>query len=175
MDHKVVINQLWGDLKDITNPRSLTLVGAKEIHTFNRDAADARERVQEKDAALSDDYGKDLASVQALQRKHEGFERDLAALEKKVNVLSQESQRLSKTYPDSAALMREREREVATAWKALLTKSHARNSKLVEAEQLQRYFNDFRDLSSWVSDMVAVLQTDEGCGWGRSTPGLPQG
>ena len=29
---------------------------------------------QEKDAALSDDYGKDLASVQALQRKHEGFE-----------------------------------------------------------------------------------------------------
>jgi len=23
---------------------------------------------------LSDDYGKDLASVQALQRKHEGFE-----------------------------------------------------------------------------------------------------
>ena len=29
---------------------------------------------QVKDAALSDDYGKDLASVQALQRKHEGFE-----------------------------------------------------------------------------------------------------
>ena len=24
--------------------------------------------------ALSDDYGKDLASVQALQRRHEGFE-----------------------------------------------------------------------------------------------------
>ena len=46
MDHKVVINQLWGDLKDITNPRSLALVGAKEIHTFNRNAADARERVQ---------------------------------------------------------------------------------------------------------------------------------
>ena len=30
--------------------------------------------VQEKDAGLSDDYGKDLVSVQALQRKHEGFE-----------------------------------------------------------------------------------------------------
>lgn len=32
----------------------------------------------------SDDYGRDLASVQALQRKHEGVERDLAALEEKV-------------------------------------------------------------------------------------------
>ena len=31
--------------------------------------------LQEKDAAASsDDYGKDLATVQALQRKHEGFE-----------------------------------------------------------------------------------------------------
>ncbi len=30
--------------------------------------------VQEKDASLSSDYGKDLASVQALQRKHEGFQ-----------------------------------------------------------------------------------------------------
>lgn len=29
---------------------------------------------QEKDSTLSDDYGKDLASVQALQRKHEGYE-----------------------------------------------------------------------------------------------------
>ena len=28
-------------------------------------------------ALLSDDYGRDLASVQALQRKHEGLERDL--------------------------------------------------------------------------------------------------
>ena len=30
--------------------------------------------LQEKETALSDDYGKDLASVQALQRRHEGFE-----------------------------------------------------------------------------------------------------
>ena len=33
----------------------------------------------------TDDYGRDLASVQALQRKHEGVERDLAALEEKVS------------------------------------------------------------------------------------------
>jgi spectrin alpha len=37
--------------------------------------------LQEKDDALdSDDFGRDLRSVQALQRKHEGVERDLAAL-----------------------------------------------------------------------------------------------
>ena len=42
--------------------------------------------MNEKDTALmSDDYGRDLASVQALQRKHEGLERDLAALENKAS------------------------------------------------------------------------------------------
>ena len=47
-----------------------------------RDADETVSWISEKDAVLSsDDFGKDLASVQTLQRKHEGIERDLAALE----------------------------------------------------------------------------------------------
>ena len=38
-------------------------------------------------ALSSQDYGYDLASVQALKRKHEGIERDLSALEEKVRKL----------------------------------------------------------------------------------------
>lgn len=52
---------------------------------FFRDADDTKAWISEKDTALStSDYGRDLASVQALQRKHEVLERDLAALEEKV-------------------------------------------------------------------------------------------
>jgi len=41
----------------------------------------------EKDSMLSnDDFGRDLASVQALQRKHDTLERDLGALEEKVGL-----------------------------------------------------------------------------------------
>ena len=51
-----------------------------------RDVDETKSWMNEKDTALlSDDYGRDLASVQALQRKHEGLERDLAALEDKVH------------------------------------------------------------------------------------------
>lgn len=50
-----------------------------------RDADETKEWIEEKNQALNtDNYGHDLASVQALQRKHEGFERDLAALGDKV-------------------------------------------------------------------------------------------
>lgn len=54
---------------------------------FFRDADETKEWIEEKNQALNtDNYGHDLASVQALQRKHEGFERDLAALGDKVRL-----------------------------------------------------------------------------------------
>ena len=52
-----------------------------------REVDEAKDWINEKDAALNNDnYGHDLASVQALQRKHEGLERDLAALGEKVRI-----------------------------------------------------------------------------------------
>ena len=48
------------------------LFGAHEIQRFNRDADETIAWINEKDALISsDDCGKDLASVQTLQRKHE--------------------------------------------------------------------------------------------------------
>lgn len=41
-----MINQLWTDLKDLAEARTQDLVGAKEIHTFDRDALDTKERIQ---------------------------------------------------------------------------------------------------------------------------------
>lgn len=51
----------------------------------HREVDETKDWIKEKDVALNvDNYGHDLASVQALQRKHEGLERDLAALGEKV-------------------------------------------------------------------------------------------
>jgi spectrin beta len=68
------VRQLWADVNEQTTCRIDALANAKEIHAFNRDVDDTKGRVVGKEAALSDDYGKDLATVQALQRRHEGFE-----------------------------------------------------------------------------------------------------
>lgn len=54
---------------------------------FDSDADETKNWINEKDKVLSsDDYGKDLASVNALLRKHEALERDLAAVEDKVEI-----------------------------------------------------------------------------------------
>ena len=38
-----------------------------------------------------DDYQMDLASIQALQRRHEGIERDLVSLRDQVRTINQEA------------------------------------------------------------------------------------
>ena len=79
------MNQLWDSLVQTTTTRKQQLEGAHDVQKFIRAADETKLWMNEKSTAvLSDDYGRDLASVQALQRKHEGLERDLDALEEKV-------------------------------------------------------------------------------------------
>lgn len=64
-----------------------TLAGALEIHLFNRDIDDTNQRVMEKSVAMNTaDVGKDLPGVEQLQRKQEAMERDMTAIEGKLNV-----------------------------------------------------------------------------------------
>ncbi len=73
-------------------------------------------------ALLSDDCGRDLASVQALQRKHEGLERELAALEDKVGDLGEEARRLQGKHSDSADRIAAKQAEIVGLWEAIKRK-----------------------------------------------------
>ena len=89
--------------------------------TFDSRAADeTKSWMNEKDNALmSDDYGRDLASVQALQRKHEGLERDLAALEDKVKQLRLDAAQVIGAQPSASKSVRAKEKEIVDAWTTL--------------------------------------------------------
>lgn len=79
------LNTKWTSLQQLTAEKATQLGSAHEVQRFHRDVDETKDWIQEKDEALNnDDLGKDLRSVQALQRKHEGLERDLAALGDKV-------------------------------------------------------------------------------------------
>jgi spectrin beta len=79
------VNQLWDDLNELSHARQDALSGAKLVHVFDRNADETVTWITEKEAALySEDYGQDLEGVQALLRKHAGFEHDLAAVKEQV-------------------------------------------------------------------------------------------
>ena len=56
------------------------------MHVFISEATDTNDRMNEKAKTLGDEYGRDLAGVQALLRRHEELERDLTVVEDKLEV-----------------------------------------------------------------------------------------
>ncbi|XP_026468326.1 LOW QUALITY PROTEIN: spectrin alpha chain-like, partial [Ctenocephalides felis] len=159
---KEELNEAWQRLKQLALMRQEKLFGAHEIQRFNRDADETVAWISEKDVVLSsDDYGKDLASVQTLQRKHEGVERDLAALEDKVSTLGDEAQRLCSIHADHSEQTKSKQKEIEDYWQSLTAKAKERKKKLDESYFLHRFLADFRDLISWINGMRAVILADE--------------
>ena len=63
------LNDAWSRLRKEASLRQERLFGAHEIQRLNRDIDEAITWISEKESIISsDDYGKDLNSVQALQR-----------------------------------------------------------------------------------------------------------
>lgn len=102
-----------------------------------------------------------MNNVQALQRKHEGTERDLAALEGKMQQLEKEAARLKETHPDRTDAIEDKMRDTRGQWEALKRKAQARKEGLDRSYQLHRFLADYRDLCSWMNDMKAVISADE--------------
>lgn len=153
------------------------LFGAQQIQRFNRDIDETLGWIAEKDAALSTgDYGRDLNNVQALQRKHEGTERDLAALESKVSSrtganssypkvqmekLNGEADRLGQTYPDRSDAIHSKMQEARDRWDALKAKAKERKEGLDRSYNLHRFLADYRELCDWIRGMKALISASE--------------
>uniref|UniRef100_A0A8C6JA33 Spectrin alpha chain, non-erythrocytic 1 n=1 Tax=Melopsittacus undulatus TaxID=13146 RepID=A0A8C6JA33_MELUD len=156
------LNERWRALQQLAEERSQLLGSAHEVQRFHRDADETKEWIEEKNQALNtDNYGHDLASVQALQRKHEGFERDLAALGDKVNSLGETAQRLIQSHPESAEDLQEKCTELNQAWSSLGKRADQRKEKLGDSHDLQRFLSDFRDLMSWINGIRGLVSSDE--------------
>ncbi|XP_047035497.1 spectrin alpha chain isoform X4 [Helicoverpa zea] len=156
------LNSKWTSLQQLTAERAAQLGSAHEVQRFHRDVDETKDWIAEKEAALAtDDLGKDLRSVQTLQRKHEGLERDLAALGDKIRSLEDTANRLMSTHGDSADATYSKQREINEAWQQLQARANARKEKLLDSYDLQRFLSDYRDLMAWINSMMALVSSDE--------------
>ncbi|XP_063234159.1 spectrin alpha chain, non-erythrocytic 1 isoform X2 [Bacillus rossius redtenbacheri] len=154
--------QLWDDLRELAHARQEALAGAKQVHVFDRTADETMSWIQEKEAVLSSEgYGQDLETIQALVRKHQGFETDLAAVKEQVESVTEEATRLAELFPDARDHIEAKHEDTLEAWSDLLDKSAQRRDNLQQAEKLQAYFDEYRDLMSWINEMIAKVTAPE--------------
>ncbi|XP_034950894.1 spectrin alpha chain [Chelonus insularis] len=156
------LNEKWTSLQTLTAERASQLGSAHEVQRFHRDVDETKDWIREKDAALNnDDLGKDLRSVQALQRKHEGLERDLAALGDKIKQLDETANRLMQSHPDTAEQTYVKQKEINEEWTQLTAKANSRKEKLLDSYDLQRFLSDYRDLMAWINSMMGLVASEE--------------
>merc|ERR1712203_1235688 len=124
------LNQRWTRLQADTGQKVAEFERANEVQRFHRDVDETKDWIMEKDEALSvDELGKDLRHVQALQRKHEGLERDLAALGDKIMKIDDASNKLMASHPESSQVIITKKKEITEEWVQIQSKAMARKEK----------------------------------------------
>lgn len=82
--HKQIQDQ-WAHLNRLKQQKERSLEGASSVELFHRTCDETRDWMVEKMEKLdTDELGRDLKTVQSLQRKHDQLERELAPVEEKV-------------------------------------------------------------------------------------------
>ena len=156
------LNQRWRKLEEQVVEREQELGSAHEVQRFHRDVDETKDWIEEKDEALDlEDYGQDLRGVQALQRKHEGVERDLAALGEKIRTLDEKATKLRHTHPEAAERIYTLQRQLNDEWQRLTAKANSRKERLLDSYDFQRFCSDHRDLLAWINGMMALVGSDE--------------
>ncbi|NWX12365.1 SPTN5 protein, partial [Aegotheles bennettii] len=156
------INEMWEKLCHDIQTRTENLRAARQVHQYDHDVDEVKGWMQEKEAVVDiEDYGYDLPGVQTLLSQLEGVERDLGAIMKELERIRGEAWHLSRTYPQVKENIMERLTDVDECWENLDKKFLERKARLSQAEQVQLYFNDCRELMTWANEMHALVISEE--------------
>jgi len=111
---------------------------------------------------MSDELGRDGATVSMLQRKHHNFLQDLQSLQAQVHAIQEDSAKLQAAYAgDKAMEITNREREVVRAWMELQALGDSRKRKLNDTGDLFKFFAMVRSLMLWMDDLMRQMSTSE--------------
>merc|ERR1719312_1145227 len=92
------LNDAWADLGELIDTRNQMLEASRELHKYFHDCKDVLSRILEKQNSMSDELGRDGASVSMLQRKHQNFLQDLSTLQSQVESIKEDSAKLQAAY-----------------------------------------------------------------------------
>lgn len=148
-------------MKSEINTREQRLHAAGEIHRFHRDVSEALSRIQEKNASLGSELGRDLNSALGLLRKQESFENELVVLEAQLQFLVDDAHKLKTLYPSNKAQLQEKQDLVVSAWQDLKEKAELRRDQLQASVDLQKFLTQVRDLTSWASGLRIAMTAEE--------------
>lgn len=156
------IHQQWDHLNYLKAQMEKNLAGASSVELFNRTCDEAKDWMNEKMMQLdAAEWGRDLRTVQALQRRHENLERELAPIQEKVNRVDWLANSVKKSYPAERNNVSERQNEIQEMWKNMQNKADERRQRLENAVGQQIFENSTKNLLDWIERTNELMDIDE--------------
>ncbi|KAK6020313.1 spectrin repeat-containing domain protein, partial [Ostertagia ostertagi] len=154
----------------ISNECELQLKEANKQKSFMAAVKDLEFWLGEVEILLqSDDYGKDLASIENLLKKHQLLEADIIAHQDRVQEMNQQADSLLERDQFAGQQIAERRKVIADRYERVKEMANDRRDKLNKALNVHQFFRDIDDEESWIKEKKLLVSSDD---YGRDLPGV---
>lgn len=151
----------WDHLNRLKAQKERSLEGASSVELFLRTCEEAKDWMLEKMMQLDTaSLGQDLKTIQALQRRHQHLERELAPVEEKVKRVNLLASTVKSAYPHEKNNVVDRENEIKDLWQQVKDKATNRRARLEDAVGLQIFTNSSNALLGWATDVKEQLNAE---------------
>uniref|UniRef100_A0A1E1X8E7 Spectrin beta chain n=1 Tax=Amblyomma aureolatum TaxID=187763 RepID=A0A1E1X8E7_9ACAR len=157
------LNQSWASLRDAAEKKRDNIASAHGVQTFHVECRETITWIEEKTKLLraTEDLGDDLTGIMTLQRRLSGMERDLAAIQAKLDALDKEAERIKQEHPEEAEAIQERILQIKAVWEQLTQLLKERDAKLEEAGDLHRFLRDLDHFQTWLTRTQTEIASED--------------
>ncbi|XP_034461840.1 spectrin family protein isoform X1 [Hippoglossus hippoglossus] len=157
------LNNRWTEFEQLAGQKKHALESALNIQNYHLECNEIQSWMKEKTKVIesTQSLGNDLAGVMALQRKLTGMERDLEAIQGKLDDLRNEAEKLAMEHPDQAGEIQGRLAGIQEVWEELNATMKRREESLGEASKLQGFLRDLDDFQSWLSRTQTAVASED--------------
>merc|ERR1712142_880769 len=157
------LNTKWSSLREKSEMKREELNSAHGVQTFHIECRETVTWIEDKMRVLeqTDELKMDLTGIMTLQRKLSGMERDLAAIQAKLDSLEEESEKIAKTHPEEAVIIQQRINRLREVWESLTEMLKERDAKLEEAGDLHRFLKDLDHFQAWLTKTMTDVASED--------------
>ncbi|XP_028321841.1 spectrin family protein isoform X1 [Gouania willdenowi] len=157
------LQRQWEELENTTQTKAQCLFDANRAELFTQSCSALDGWVKNLESQLhSDDYGKDLTSVNILLKKHQMLEHQMEVREKEVQALQSQAVALSQEDAGVAEIDGQ-QRRVTDTFSDLQEPLRLRRQQLLASKEAHQFNRDLEDEILWVTErMPLATSTDHG-------------
>ena len=109
----------------------------------------------------TEDYGKDLATVQNLNKKHQLIEADINAHQDRIRDLNDQADAFIESGVLDTNEIREKKESINDRYNKVRDHAQERRNKLNEANTLHQFFRDIDDEEAWIKEKKLLVGSDD--------------